>query len=124
MDPGQKERRRRQRFPLWLEAVVRDGKTEIRGQTVNVGSGGALVSLTTATEFAAGERIEVRLVWPVSHDSCELQLCFMGTVAWSRAGLVAIRAERNEFRTLPRKRPPGSTSPPPEHRHPTARTKV
>jgi len=98
-----------------LDAVVTDGTLQLRGATVNVGSGGVLVAIDNHTAFLP-EKLEARLAWPVALETCRLQLRFFGTVAWARPGLVAIRAERHEFRTLPLKGPPSSerVSPPPD----------
>ena len=97
------ERRASQRFLIECKAeyrtISRDG-AEVSGwgQTVNVSSGGIL--LTVEHVLSVGRRMEVRVDWPVRlHDKIPLKLVLQGQVVRSATREVALSISRYEFRT-------------------------
>ena len=106
--PGQPERRHRTRFPIELGArYTVEGCREIEraGRTVNISSGGLLI--TSADKLALGASIKVVVEWPVLMDeTCPLALHIHGNVIRSDQDLVAVQFSCHELRTQAKSRSP------------------
>ena len=101
------ERRSSVRYPLVLEVryLIRAGKCSSgTGQTVNMSSGGILISSQHRMEV--GTQIEASLRWPWSLDGkVPLQLVAVGRIVRSGAHFFAVNLERHHFRTMKSKGP-------------------
>jgi hypothetical protein len=82
------------RYKLFHEGLVTSGS----GRTVNMGSGGML--LTTEDRLPVGVKIEVAVNWPVLLDGgCRLKFVGSGVVLRSDQQRAAVRIGRHEFHT-------------------------
>jgi hypothetical protein len=95
------ERRRKNRFPLRVEVryklLNRDVATPGVGKTLNIGSGGVL--LTTEQRLPIGRTIELSLNWPAMLDGTPLKFVATGPIVRAEEDRAAVRIERYEFRT-------------------------
>lgn len=95
--PG-RERRQNVRFPMKLPVRYNIAKTHGWGRIVNIGSGGAL--LTVDQPVKPGQRIELCIGWPVLlHEKVHLTLVAEGAVIRTEDGRAAVKFERCTFRT-------------------------
>ena len=100
------DRRQRARFPIRRELrfkVLQD--TTVldvgAGETLNIGSGGALFSMNGTLE--TGCFVELSISWPVLLDSiCPMRLIAFGRVIRSEGGVTACTIDKYEFRTQAR----------------------
>lgn len=93
-----KERRASRRFPIELVAELTVGSARILGTTVNISSGGLLMTCSGA-EFQVGTRVTVRVAgWPAKRRrNRKVALILQGRVVRSFADQVAVRRLRYEF---------------------------
>jgi|HubBroStandDraft_1064217.scaffolds.fasta_scaffold01623_4 hypothetical protein len=92
------ERRQNVRFPIALPVRYSLAKSGGWGRTVNIGSGGAL--LTVGQPIRIGQRIELCIGWPVLlHEKVHLTLVAAGVIVRAEEGRAAVRFERCSFRT-------------------------
>ena len=99
------ERRSKARFPVKLtvryRTVSRHHSVNGVGQTLNMSSGGLLVS--AQHEVSAGSRLEVNVEWPLLLDGAvPLQLVAHGKVVRCGGSLFAISFAQYQFRTMGR----------------------
>ncbi len=93
-----KERRQSRRFPLALPVRYNIGSLCGWGQTLNIGSGGALFSIDQPV--SPGDLIELCIGWPVLLDEkVHLNLVADGVIVYLRDGRAAVKFERCAFRT-------------------------
>jgi hypothetical protein len=91
------ERRNSERFPLELHAELSIGQTCIIATTVNISSGGLLLTCNF-DDFKTRRRVSVRLTnWPSARGTGSVTLIVEGTVVRSGAGFVAISRNSYEF---------------------------
>ena len=98
--PGKpkRERRRNVRFPMNLPVRYTLAKSCGWGRIVNIGSGGAL--LTIDQPVRSGQRVELCIGWPVLlHEKVHLNLVASGTIVRAGEGRAAVRFETCAFRT-------------------------
>ena len=101
--PATRDRRTRHRFPLRLAVKYRAtgsrfGSTWMVGESVNISSGGVLISTPGAVR--AGQPVEALIAWPVLLDMrIPLKLVITGSVVRSSGDHIAIRFTKYEFRT-------------------------
>jgi hypothetical protein len=109
-DSRSRDKRLHRRYPIALEAeckLLRRGGGEFRssGITVNISSGGVLISsgrvlLEVENILIRGARVEVGLVWPFALDgACPLKLVMRGRVVRTAGSSFAVRTDYYEFRT-------------------------
>ena len=68
------------------------------GQTINIGSGGALITIDQPVKI--GQRIELSIGWPVLlHEKVHLNLVAGGSIVRVEEGRAAVRFEQCHFRT-------------------------
>jgi len=96
------ERRSRARYPVNLtvryRAVGRNQKVDGIGHTLNMSSGGLLVS--AEHEVSAGLRLEVNVEWPLLlNGKVPLQLVASGRVVRCGGSMFAISFVQYQFRT-------------------------
>lgn len=89
------ERRASVRFPLKLTAQAYAGDVRFEGTTVNISSGGLL--LTSDQEIPAGTSLTVRLNWPIARRTKSVALVVKGAVVRCEPGCVAIQREHYRF---------------------------
>ena len=99
------ERRSKARYPVKLtvryHTVGRKHAVNGVGQTLNMSSGGLLVS--AAHEINAGARMEVNIEWPLLLDgNVPLQLVAVGRVVRSDDSAFAVSFAQYQFRTMGR----------------------
>jgi PilZ domain len=91
------ERRNSERFPIELRAEISIGQTCIVATTVNISSGGLLLTCDF-DDFKARRRVSVRLTnWPSARGSGSVTLIVEGTIVRSGAGFVAISRNSYQF---------------------------
>jgi len=116
--PG-RERRQNVRFPMKLPVRYTAGKIHGWGRILNIGSGGAL--LTIAEPVKVGQRIQLCIGWPVLlHERVHLILVADGSIIRIEDGHAAVKFERYRFRTANsefRKQALSPRDPPPVHSH-------
>jgi len=98
--PGKPKRERRHsgRFPIPLPLRYSLAKSCGWGRTVNIGSGGAL--LTIDQPVRPGQHIELCIGWPVLlHEEVNLNLIAAGVIARVEQGRAAVRFAQCSFRT-------------------------
>jgi hypothetical protein len=96
------ERRSSIRFPIQFriryQTVGRGRLISGVGQTVNISSGGLLV--TSENDLSARSRLEVSIEWPPLLDgSVRLQMVIIGRVVRSEGSTFAVAFVRHELRT-------------------------
>lgn len=99
------ERRGSNRFPLDVEVryklIQKHEVTSGSGKTVNIGSGGLLI--TTEEPLPVGTKVEVAVNWPVLLDgNCPLKFVASGPVLRSEDRAAVVRIDRYDFRTRAR----------------------
>lgn len=99
------ERRSKARYPVKLtvryRTVGRSQAVNGVGQTVNMSSGGLLVS--AEQEVHAGSRLEVNVEWPLLlNGSVPLQLVAHGKVVRCGGSVFAVSFAQYQFRTMGR----------------------
>ena len=99
------ERRSKARYPVRLtvryHTVGRKNSVNGVGQTVNMSSGGLLVS--APHEIREGARMEINVEWPLLLDgNIPLQLVAVGRVVRSGDSVFAITFAQYQFRTMGR----------------------
>ncbi len=106
------ERRSKMRYPVTLNVRYRTlgryRRVSGLGRTVNLSSGGILVS--SEQKIAVGTRLEVNLEWPSLLDGeIPLQLVALGKVVRCLESGFAVAYTQYQFRTMSRKlqSPPG-----------------
>jgi hypothetical protein len=109
---GDKERRKRLRFPLDTELRYqvagrgRGGSSSGTGQVRDIGSRGLAFHADGPIE--PGCRLSVSMAWPARLDNqCMLRLGFEGVVLRTHGSLVVVTIERPEFRTAGKITPAG-----------------
>jgi hypothetical protein len=91
------ERRNSERFPIELRAELSIGQTCIIATTVNISSGGLLLTCNF-DNFKTRRRVSVRLTnWPSGRGSGSVTLIVEGTIVRSGAGFVAISRNSYQF---------------------------
>ena len=92
------DRRSSIRFPIELPAELRANKMSIRGTTVNISSGGLLMSCFDG-DLAIGTRVkvQVRITPTTSTNDQELALVIDGAITRKSAGYVAVQRKRYRF---------------------------
>jgi hypothetical protein len=91
------ERRNSERFPIELRAELSIGQTCIIATTVNISSGGLLLTCDF-DNFKTRRRVSVRLTnWPSVRGSGNVTLIVEGTIVRSGAGFVAISRNSYQF---------------------------
>jgi hypothetical protein len=101
-----KERRSAARYPMILNARYQTLRKRSKdcgiGRTVNVSSGGFLI--TSEHNVAVGARLEVAVEWPALLDGViELLLVANGRVVRAKETSFALELSQYEFRTTKRK---------------------
>jgi hypothetical protein len=92
-----RERRMSKRFPIELRAELQVGQTCIHGTTVNISSGGLLLTCSPG-ELKTRRRVMVRLPnWPSSPEGGEISLIVMGSIVRIGPRSVAVRRTKYEF---------------------------
>lgn len=92
------ERRQNVRFPMALPLRYSLAKSCGWGRTVNIGSGGALVTVDQPVRH--GQRVELCIGWPVLlHEKVHLNLIASGVIVRAEEGRAAVRFEQSSFRT-------------------------
>jgi hypothetical protein len=92
------DQRRNVRFPLALPVRYRLAKGSGWGQTINIGSGGALFTIDQPVKI--GQRVELFIGWPVLlHENVHLNLVAGGSIVRVEAGCAAVKFEHCHFRT-------------------------
>lgn len=92
------ERRRAARFPLRLPVRYTLTDAEGWGQTVNISSRGALITISDPVKLR--ERIDLCIIWPaLLHEQVHLNLVGSGAVVRVEEGRAAVRFQRCDFRT-------------------------
>jgi hypothetical protein len=93
-----RERRRNVRFPIVLPVRYSLAKRCGWGRIVNIGSGGALFTVSQAVE--PGERVELCIGWPVLLNAkVHLTLVAYGEIVRVGQGRAAVRFDQYAFRT-------------------------
>jgi hypothetical protein len=94
----EQERRQNVRFPMTLPVRYSLGKIHGWGRILNIGSGGALLTLDRPVKLS--QRIELCIAWPVLlHEKVHLNLIADGGIVRLEERRVAVRFERCRFRT-------------------------
>jgi hypothetical protein len=92
------ERRQNVRFPMRLPVRYTIGKIQGWGRILNIGSGGAMLTLDQPVK--TGQRAELYIGWPVLlHEKVYLNLIAGGVIVRVEEGRAAVRFERCHFRT-------------------------
>jgi hypothetical protein len=92
------ERRQNVRFPMKLPVRYSLGKAHGWGRILNIGSGGALLTIDQPVKL--GQRVELYIGWPVLlHEKVHLNLIAQGVITRAEEGCAAVRFERCHFRT-------------------------
>jgi hypothetical protein len=92
------DRRTSIRFPIELPVELRANKKSIWGTTVNISSGGLLMSCSDG-DLARGTRVkvQVRITPTASTKDQELALVIDGTITRKSGGYVAVQRKRYRF---------------------------
>lgn len=91
-------RRSSARFPIELPVRYKVAKSSGSGRTINIGSGGALMTISHPVK--PGERIELTISWPVLlYQKVRLNLIAHGTILRVAEGRAAVKFEQYNFRT-------------------------
>ena len=103
---GNRDRRRRLRFPLDTDLRYRlaghgpAGAVSGTGRVENISSRG--LAFRADGQLEPGLRLNVSMAWPAKLDECMLRLAFEGVVLAVRGSLVVVTIERPNFRTAGR----------------------
>jgi PilZ domain len=90
------DRRSSIRFPIELPAELRANKRSIRGTTVNISSGGLLMSCFDG-DLAIGTRVKVQVRITPTASTKELALVIDGAITRKSGGYVAVQRKRYRF---------------------------
>lgn len=93
--PSAMERRASMRFLMELDADIYSRGDRFPGRTVNISSGGLLVSCGDRGEV--GMLVTVRIAWPLPQRNRRVTLVVHGEIIRREAGSVAVRQQRHEF---------------------------
>jgi hypothetical protein len=92
------DRRKAKRYLIERKIVIRTAKKSGVGKTLNISSGGLLV--TTSINLIEGSWVELAVDWPVElNGECKLNFLISGNVVRTRETTAAIRIRRYQFRT-------------------------
>jgi hypothetical protein len=91
------DRRTSRRFPIELLAELCIGQKSIVARTVNISSGGLLLSCFP-DDLRTRRRVRVRLTnWPTAPKGRKITLVVIGSIVRIEPGLVAVRRASHEF---------------------------
>jgi len=89
------ERRSSMRFRLELDADISASGERFRGRTVNISSGGLLMSCGESVEV--GTLVTVRIAWPIQQRNKRVTLVVHGEIIRRETSGIAVRQQRHEF---------------------------
>jgi hypothetical protein len=99
--PDKSERRSSIRFPLKLPANVQGLEFGFDGTTLNISSGGLLMSSDHIVHV--GTPLTVRVTWPIRRRNKTIALIVRGFVVRSEGGLIAIQKHQYSFDEVSRR---------------------
>jgi hypothetical protein len=95
LGPYTMERRSSMRFPMELDADISTSGDRFRGRTINISSGGLLVSCGDNIEV--GTLVTIRIGWPMPQRNKRVTLVVHGEIIRREMSRIAIRQQRHEF---------------------------